>query len=156
MGNTSFFGSKSSWKDDVYWLLKSSCFELFGDRKCGLLFGQKADRKGIFSCFFLAFHDIPALEKYGFSCSECLILMGLLKDPRKSKTMLKDKENERKQSGAHLFRKKFKSHMNEIKKYKKRSLEVFKDQKKSMREKVTLPKRTSYNQNNLHGGGCYY
>ena len=28
----SFFESRSWWKDDIYWLLKSSCFELFGDR----------------------------------------------------------------------------------------------------------------------------
>ena len=26
-----FFEKKSYWKDDIYWLLKSSCFELFGD-----------------------------------------------------------------------------------------------------------------------------
>ena len=31
-----FFEVKSWWKDDTYWLLKSSCFELFGDGKYGL------------------------------------------------------------------------------------------------------------------------
>ena len=29
----SFFESRSWWKDDIYWLLRSSCFELFGDGK---------------------------------------------------------------------------------------------------------------------------
>ena len=37
----SFFEAKSWWKDDVYWLLKSSCFELFGDGKYSLLWGKK-------------------------------------------------------------------------------------------------------------------
>ena len=29
----SFFEPKSWWKDDIYWLLKSSCVEVFGDWK---------------------------------------------------------------------------------------------------------------------------
>ena len=33
MGNTVFFESRSWWKDDIYWLFRSSCFELFGDGK---------------------------------------------------------------------------------------------------------------------------
>ena len=36
MGNTVFFESRSWWEDDIYWLLRSSCFELFGDGKYGL------------------------------------------------------------------------------------------------------------------------
>ena len=32
----SFFESKSWWKDDIYWLLRSSFFKLFGDGKYGL------------------------------------------------------------------------------------------------------------------------
>ena len=31
-----FFESRSWWKDDIYWLLRKSCFELFGDAKYGL------------------------------------------------------------------------------------------------------------------------
>ena len=38
MGNTVFFEPKSWWRDDIYWLLRSSCFELFGDGKYGLFF----------------------------------------------------------------------------------------------------------------------
>ena len=33
MRNTDFFEPKSRWKDDIYWLLKSSCIELFNDGK---------------------------------------------------------------------------------------------------------------------------
>ena len=36
MGNTVFFEPGSWWKDDIYWLLRSSCFELVGDGKYGL------------------------------------------------------------------------------------------------------------------------
>ena len=41
----SFFKPKTWWKDDIYWLLKSSCFELFWDEKYGLFFSQKVDEK---------------------------------------------------------------------------------------------------------------
>ena len=40
-----FFEPKSWWKDDIYWLLKSSCFELFGDGKYGLFSSQEVDGK---------------------------------------------------------------------------------------------------------------
>ena len=64
--NTVFFEPKSWWKDDIYWLLKSSCFELFRDRKYGLSFSQKVDGKMVFTWSFWAFHDIPGLGKYVF------------------------------------------------------------------------------------------
>ena len=32
----SFFESRNWWKDNIYWLLRSSCFEIFGDGKYGL------------------------------------------------------------------------------------------------------------------------
>ena len=57
------------WKYDIYWLLKSSCFELFGDGKCSLFLFQKVDIKIIFTWYFWVFRDIPGPEKYGFSCS---------------------------------------------------------------------------------------
>ena len=69
MGNTVFFERKNLWKDDIHWLLKNSCFDLFGDKKYGLFFTQKVDEKIMFTWSFWAFHDIPGLEKYGFSCS---------------------------------------------------------------------------------------
>ena len=40
MGNTFFFDPKSWWKDEIYWLLKSFCFKLFGDRKYGLFWAK--------------------------------------------------------------------------------------------------------------------
>ena len=39
--NTTFFEAKSWWKDDIYWLLKSSCFEVFRDGICGLFWCKK-------------------------------------------------------------------------------------------------------------------
>ena len=70
MGNTVFFLSEEvDGKDDIYWLLKSSCFELFGDGKYDLFFSQKVGGKMIFTWHFWASHDIPGLGKYGFSCS---------------------------------------------------------------------------------------
>ena len=69
----SFFESRSWWKDDIYWLPRSSCFELFGDGKYNIFFSQKVDGKMIFTWSFWAFHDIPGPGKYGFSCSvSCL------------------------------------------------------------------------------------
>ena len=37
----SFLGPKGSLKDDIYWLLKRSCFELFGDGKYDLFSVKK-------------------------------------------------------------------------------------------------------------------
>ena len=64
-----FLESRSWWKDYIYWLLRRSCFELFGDGKYGLLFSQKVNGKMIFAWSFWAFY-IPGPGKYGFSCSE--------------------------------------------------------------------------------------
>ena len=49
MGNTVFFESRNWWKDDIYWLLKCSCFDLFGNWKDGLLLRRKVDGKMIFT-----------------------------------------------------------------------------------------------------------
>ena len=38
--------------DDIYWLLKSSCFELFRGGKYGLSFSQKVDGKMIFNNYW--------------------------------------------------------------------------------------------------------
>ena len=37
----SFFQSRSWWKDDIYWLLRSFCFKIFGGGKYGLLSAKK-------------------------------------------------------------------------------------------------------------------
>ena len=64
----SFFESRSWCKDDIYWLTRSSCFELFGDGKYGF-FSQKVDGKMMYTWSFWAFHDIPGSGKYDFSCN---------------------------------------------------------------------------------------
>ena len=65
----SFFESRSWWKDDIYWILRSSCFELFGNGKYSPFFSQKVDGKMIFTWFFWAFYDISGPGEYGFSRS---------------------------------------------------------------------------------------
>ena len=47
-----FFEPKSWWKDNIYRLLKSSCFDLFGNGKCGLFLSQKVDGKMIFTDYW--------------------------------------------------------------------------------------------------------
>ena len=42
MRYTAFFEPKSCWKDDIFWLLKSSCFNLAGDEKHGLFWVKKS------------------------------------------------------------------------------------------------------------------
>ena len=87
----SCFEAKGSWKNGIYWFLKSSCFELFGDGKDGLFLRQKVNGKMIFPDYwkvlvlgyrkvlvlnfslmgniYLVFFSFPWSEKYGFSCS---------------------------------------------------------------------------------------
>ena len=73
IGNTVFFETKSWWKDNIYWLPRRSCFELFVDRKYGFFYNQKVDGKMIFTWSFWAFHDITGLGKYGYSRSDNLM-----------------------------------------------------------------------------------
>ena len=48
----SLFEPKSWWKDDIYWLLKSSCFELFRDENYGLFLSLEVDGKMIFTGYW--------------------------------------------------------------------------------------------------------
>ena len=41
MGNTVFFKSRNWWKDNIYWLQRSSCLELFGGGKYSLFSVKK-------------------------------------------------------------------------------------------------------------------
>ena len=81
------------------------------------------------------------------------ILKMITKEPRKAKAMLLENENTLEESETHLFEKKFQSHMTEIEKSRKKSLEVYKDvgEKKSPFRKDTL-----HSKNKPHGGGHYY
>ena len=45
----SFFESISWWKDDIYWLRRNYCFDLFGNRKYGIFLSQKVDGNMIFT-----------------------------------------------------------------------------------------------------------
>ena len=45
----SFLEPKSWLKDDIYWLMKRTCFELFGDGKYGLFLSQEVGGKMIFT-----------------------------------------------------------------------------------------------------------
>ena len=69
----SFFESISWWKDNIYFLLRSSCFELFGDGIYDPFLSQKIDGKMIFTWSFWAFHDILGLGKYDFLRSDVYI-----------------------------------------------------------------------------------
>ena len=51
MKNVVSFEPKSWWKDDIYWLRKGSCFELFGGEKYGLFGVKKLMEKIIFAGF---------------------------------------------------------------------------------------------------------
>ena len=48
----SFLERKRWLKDDIYWLLKRSCFELFSDGKYGLFLSQEVDGKMIFTGYW--------------------------------------------------------------------------------------------------------
>ena len=77
----------------------------------------------------------------------------ITKDLRKAKAKLKENENILKESETHLFGKKFRCHMIENEKSRKKSLDAFKDvgEKKS-----PFPRGPSHNQNKAHGRAHYY
>ena len=70
----SFFEPRNWWKDDISWLLRSSCFEIFGDEKCGLFFSQKFDGKIIFTWSFFSFPWYSRTWEIWFFCSVFLLL----------------------------------------------------------------------------------
>ena len=57
MGNTSFFWGKKLMENDIYWLLRSSCFELFGDGKYGLFSAKKLMERW----YLLALFELPVI-----------------------------------------------------------------------------------------------
>ena len=67
--NTVFFEPKWWWKYDIYCLLKSSCFGLFGNEKYGLFLGQKVNEKMIFT-------DLLKSSCFGLPKSSCFELFG--------------------------------------------------------------------------------
>ena len=57
-GKYGLFWVKELWKDDIYWLPRISCFELCGDGKYDLFFSLRVDGKIIFTWSVWDFHDI--------------------------------------------------------------------------------------------------
>ena len=78
------------------------------------------------------------------------LLKTLLKDPRKAKTLLKEKTALLQEDEGHLFGKKFSLRITENERSKKKSLEVFKvnNEKNTPFRKGPLP-----DQNRPQGGG---
>ena len=62
----SFFDAKSWWKDHIYRLLESSCFEFFHDGKYGLFSAKRLTERWYLLAFSPVFHG---LGKYDFSCN---------------------------------------------------------------------------------------
>ena len=82
------------------------------------------------------------------------MLKMITNDLRKAEAMLRKNENILRESETYLFGKKFRPHIMEIEKSRKKSLEPFKDvgEKKS-----PFRKGPSHSKSKLHGGGrCYY
>ena len=50
--NVLFFRPESWWKDDIYWSLKSSCFELFDDGKYSFFWVKKLIEKMIYTDYW--------------------------------------------------------------------------------------------------------
>ena len=58
--NTVFFGLRSWWKDDIYWLRKSSSFDIFGDGKHGPFLDKKMMER-----FYLLLLESSCFELFG-------------------------------------------------------------------------------------------
>ena len=69
MGNTVFFWVKKLMERWYLLVTDKFLFWTFRWWEIRSFFTQKVDGKMIFTWYFSAFHDIPALGKYGFSCS---------------------------------------------------------------------------------------
>ena len=69
MGNTVFFESRSWWKRWYLLITEKFLFWTFWWWKIQSFFQPKSWWMMIFTWYFWAFHDIPGLGKYGFSCS---------------------------------------------------------------------------------------
>ena len=67
----SFFEPKRWWKDNIYWLLKSSCFEFFADGKYGLFFSGKSWWK---EHIYLVFLSFPWYSKTFVQCKLMKVL----------------------------------------------------------------------------------
>ena len=69
VGNTTFFWLKKLMERYLL-VIKKFLFWTFRWWEIWSFFSQKVGRKMIFTWSFWAFHDVPRLRKYGFSCSD--------------------------------------------------------------------------------------
>ena len=69
VGNTTFFWLKKLMERYLL-VTKKFLFWTFRWWEIWSFFSQKVGRKMIFTWSFWAFHDVPRLRKYGFSCSD--------------------------------------------------------------------------------------
>ena len=81
----SFFESRSWWKDGIYWLLRSSCFELFGHGKYGFFSAKKLMERlyvgGLFEISKI-FHDLGNIVFRAVIVSNVDIIWFNLKTPQ--------------------------------------------------------------------------
>ena len=86
------------------------------------------------------------------------ILKTLIKDPKKAKNILKEKADLLQKENQNLFDKKFRSHVVETERSKKRIMEVFSGGNRSAPPPAKMPFRTgpSPNSNKPYGGGRFY
>ena len=86
------------------------------------------------------------------------ILKTLIKDTQKAKNILKEKADLLQKGDQNLFGKKFRSHVVETERSKKRTLEVFSGESRSTPPPAKKPFRTgpSPNNNKPYGGGRLY
>ena len=66
MGNTVYFWQKCWWKNDIQWLLESTCFEPFGDGEHGLFWAKKLMERWCFLCLFELFMIFQDLGNMAF------------------------------------------------------------------------------------------
>ena len=91
--------------------------------------------------------------------SRCLqMLKTLIKDPKKAKNILKEKADLLQKGDQNLFGKKFRSHVVETERSKKRTLEVFSGGNRSAPSPAKKPFRTGSlpNSNKPYCGGRFY
>ena len=72
-GNTVFFNLKCWLNDDIYWLLKSSCFELFGGGKYGSFLSESWWKDDIYWLLKMSCFEVFGDGKYGLFWAKKLI-----------------------------------------------------------------------------------
>ena len=72
MGNTVFLWAKKMMERWYLMITEMFLFWTFQWWETWSFFSQNAEGKMVFTWSFWAFHDIPGLGQYGFSCNDCI------------------------------------------------------------------------------------